>query len=130
MIILREYPPMFDKIAAAFPGARDRGVMFAWAGTVYLPSGGEVPPELKAHEEVHFEQQGDAPVDWWERYIASAEFRLEQEIAAHRAEFRCFKRIHADRNKRAKYLRLCAERLASPLYGSLLTASEARKEIA
>ena len=129
MFVLRAYPPNYYSITARFPFAVERGVIFAWGDTIYNPSGGPITPALLAHERVHGERQGTDIEGWWNSYLTSSAFRLEEEIVAHRAEFRNFRRNHADRNQRAKYLRDCAARLASPLYGGLISAADAKKEI-
>jgi hypothetical protein len=126
MDIVVAYPPMFEEIAAVFPNARKPGVIFTWGSTLYNPSGITVSPELRAHEGVHYTRQGADVEGWWRRYLTDAEFRLAEEIPAHRAEARQFKARHADRNAYYRYVHHVAERLASPLYGSLLTPAKAR----
>lgn len=59
----------------------------------------------------------------------SAEFRLREEIPAHRAEYaHVCEHIEGER-ARAKALHLIADRLSSPLYGGLLTYAEARNVV-
>lgn len=111
-------PPNFDKILAVFPEAEKPGVMFAYGGKVYAPGGTKVTRELDAHERVHIERQAVVGTEeWWDQYLRDDVFRNHEEFLAHRAEYVCYCRRHADPVKRAKYLRLVATRMASSLYG-------------
>lgn len=129
MIILAAYPPNWAELVAACPVAAGQPVLVAWGDAIYNPRGIEVTPELHAHEAVHGARQGADVAGWWWRYLADPEFRLAEELAAHRAEYTCFCVRHADRNARARYRTYVARRLASPLYGSLLTFVEALREV-
>lgn len=131
MRIVNERPPMWALINATF-GIGDRPVIFCWGDTIYNPHGGSVTRELMKHEEIHSEQQGpneDTIIAWWERYLVDPAFRYGQELPAHRAEYRAFCKRHGDRNARAKYLTTVARRLCGPLYGNLVSISEARERI-
>lgn len=124
-------PPMFAEIDAAFHIAGQR-VIFAWGDTIYNPMGVDITPELQAHESVHRDRQGSAPELWWKIYIADPQFRLNEELPAHEAEYREFCRNNRNgtrRNARRLYLHQLASRLASPLYGRLITYEAARKRI-
>lgn len=129
MRVIVAYPPMFEEIAAAFPTARKPGVIFSWGETLYNPSGRDIKPQLMAHEAVHSQRQGttDASIrEWWKAYINDPAFRLEEELLAHRAEFRAMRASTKDRNARERELDEIARRLASPLYGALLSYRQAR----
>lgn len=128
MQVVHDVPPMFDEIDAAFDVA-GKDVLFAWGDRIYYPAGKPVPAELVAHEEVHSQRQGDDPAAWWRRYIADPAFRLAEEIPAHQAEFAAYCRGHTDRNHRAVRLHLLAQRLASTLYGSMISYPEARSKV-
>lgn len=122
---------MFDEIDAIF-NVKGKPVIFTWGDTIYNPAGIFITPELRAHEEVHFVRQtGDTPAieAWWKRYLIDEEFRLAEELPAHRAEFQKFCQTHKDRNARNKFLTTIAARLAGPLYGGLLTLPQARTKI-
>jgi hypothetical protein len=43
-MIIVDRPPNFDEVLAAFPNADKPGVIFAYDGHVYNPSGGVIPP--------------------------------------------------------------------------------------
>lgn len=130
--VLHEPPPMLDEIVAAFPAARNPGTIFSWGDRIYNPSGVHISPALKAHEAVHGARQGetdDAIRAWWKRYIEEPVFRFSEEVMAHRAEYRAICSWEKDRNLRARHLEHIARRLASPLYGGLISYSEARRAI-
>lgn len=122
-------PPMIEEIDAAF-GCRGQAILYAWGDTIYNPTGFTVPDYLKAHEAVHGQHQNGSVEAWWRKYIADAEFRYEQELAAHREEFRVQAAKLRDRNARERLLMRTASRLVAPLYrfnGRKLL--EARKEL-
>ena len=132
MKIIASRPPNYEDIVAVFPEASSLSVVFCYGDTIFSPSGLVLPPEIIAHEGVHCGQQGteDAGIrDWWKAYLTDGDFRLAQELPAHRAEYRCYKALHKDRNNASRYLHHVATKLASSLYGNLLNESQARKEI-
>jgi hypothetical protein len=127
---VRGLPPRFEEIAAVFPGAREPGVIFSWGTKIYVPDGRPLPPELVAHEEVHGARQAAMGLQrWWDSYLIDPEFRLGEEVPAHIAEYREFCRTNRDRNIRAQFLSSISQRLASPLYGGLVTIRGAQRLI-
>lgn len=129
MKIVVGYPPIIDKIAAKFPQAKKPNVLFSWGDTIFNPSGNHISVPLMEHEGVHGERQNGNPETWWDQYLTNDTFRLVEELAAHRAEYAAFSRMAKDRNALAGYLNFVASRLASPLYGNMISVKEARKEI-
>lgn len=131
MNIVRGTPPNFAAIVAVFPFAARHGVMFTWGDTVYVNGIPDIPTQLKAHEAVHSQRQAKlgGPQHWWDRYLIDPAFRLEEEIIAHRAEYRTLKHILQNRNHLAQNLDFIAERLASPLYGAMITKQAAKRAI-
>lgn len=129
MNIIRGTPPNFREIVAVFPAARRVGVIFTYGDTVYVNGDPTLNPQLKAHEAVHVDQQKrcGGPDAWWKRYLEDPAFRLEQELTAHRAEYKTLR--HLDRAAAARSLDFIAERLASPLYGGMISKTEARRAI-
>ena len=125
--ILTAWPPNIEAIQSVLP-VSERNI-FAYGGKIYNPGGCELTAELIAHERVHFRQQGRRPKKWWKRFLKEPEFRLEQELEAHRAEYFEFCRNHRDRNARQRYLLELGRRLSAPMYGGLITVREAMKEI-
>jgi hypothetical protein len=125
-VIILERPPNFEQVHAAFPKADGLGVLFAYGGNIYNPSGISIPPALIAHENVHLARQSDMdPRDsyptrvtgadvWWDHYLRDTEFRYNEELLAHAAEFKHQK--HSDRNASARLLLSTALRLVAPLY--------------
>lgn len=129
MKIVIGYPPLIDEIDAAFGSRKVRGVLYCWGDTIFNPDNYPVPPDLIAHETVHSRQQGKDIEGWWRRYIAEPEFRLAQELEAHRVEYAFMFAKFPNPAKRRANLSRIAVRLCSPLYGKLLTLSEAKRAI-
>ena len=125
--IVKGWPPNIEAIRKVLPVTKRN--IFSWDGTIYSPGGGQLSPALIAHEEVHFEQQAGDPKSWWQKFLASPEFRLQQELPAHRTEYREFCRLNKDRNARAAYLNSLGRRLSHPMYGKIITAAAAMQEI-
>ena len=125
-MIVNERPPNFEQLLAAFPKADGPGVLFAYGGRIYNPSGISIPPALIAHENVHLARQNDMdPRDsyptrvtgadvWWDHYLRDTEFRYNEELLAHAAEFKVQRA--GDRNASARLLMSTALRLVAPLY--------------
>jgi hypothetical protein len=135
MKIISGYPPNFDKISEALPGAHREGIVFACHPNVYKPHGNpELPPELSAHEAVHLKRQAEAggPEQWWDDYISSAPFRFEEEALAHLAEaWSLVKQAgNCNRNKRREIAARIGGRLSSPLYNAGASKKAAIKLIA
>jgi len=120
-------PPNIEKIRAVFPLTGKE--IFAWGNTIYNPGGGPIPPWLAAHEKIHMLQQGDDIEGWWDRYLVDAEWRFKQELEAHQEEYRVFCVLNKDRNTRIRYKNMLAARLASSMYGNMVTKKEALKWI-
>jgi hypothetical protein len=118
--VLYLFPPDYAAINRAFK-VRGKPVIFCYGDTIYNPGRIKVPERLIAHESVHSRhQQGmGGPEVWWQRYIDDPQFRLIEEIPAHRAEYRVA----------PEFLDDIARRLASPLYGSLVDFEKARQII-
>ena len=118
-MIIHDRPPIFARILAAFPRADYPGVLFAYDGNIYNPSGIHIPSPLIAHETVHLTRQkmpGTDPDDWWTHYIEDSGFRYHEELLAHAAEMQTYFQVPGDRNARARILTYTAGRLVAPLY--------------
>jgi hypothetical protein len=114
-MIINERPPNFALIHQHFPKADGAGVLFAYNGCIYNPSGIVVPPCLVEHEEVHLRRQTTVGADhWWEHYLRDSEYRYIEELLAHAAEFKAQR--YNDRNASARLLTATALRLVAPLY--------------
>lgn len=133
MRVVRDVPPIFDEIDAAFQ-VRGRPILYAWGDVIYNPAGIAIPVELVAHEAVHGERQRADVRGWWRRYIEEPEFRLAEELPAHVAEFKALcasqsAKWVSHRNMRRTYAAHVGKRLAAPLYGGLIKADAAKKII-
>lgn len=123
-----ERPPLFAEIDAAFHIA-GKPVLFAFGDTIYNPERVPVTIALDAHEGVHGFRQGVDVLGWWRRYIADPEFRLVEELLAHKAEYDLLCASAGSRNVRRFFLRQVAGKLSSPLYGRLISFEQARAEL-
>lgn len=128
MKISYERPPMFDVIDRVFHVA-GKPIIFAWGDTIFNPMRIDITRELHAHEEVHGDRQGPDIVAWWERYIIEPSFRLAEELPAHHAEYRAFCKRHGGATQQRAYLTDVADRLASSLYGGIITRAAARNAV-
>lgn len=127
--IITARPPNFAAIAQVFPGAYGEGVIFAYAPDIYAPNHTELPPEILAHEQVHIDRQLKQGVkEWWAQYLVDYDFRLEEEILAHQAEYLCLIKT-ASRQVRRSALKAIAKKLASPLYGKMLSFNDATAKL-
>ena len=130
MKIAIAYPPLWERIVAVFPAAREGGVIFTFGQTLYNPSNCKVSNVLMKHEEVHAERQGNdftKIIEWWERYLVDQQFRLDEELPAHRAEYRAYCKRHG--SGREKFLHFVAGRLSSSLYGGMVSLAEAKRMV-
>lgn len=133
--VIQDRPPNFEAIHAVFPGAAGEGVVFAYGDKIYNPSGVTLPPELMAHELAHCERQNEMGLDaWWDRYLVDGDFRYEEELIAHIAEFKSIMsrynyQEHAISRVRERALDHVAKKLAAPLYGRMVTIHQARAAI-
>ena len=132
MNVLVSKPPNYDEVVARFPFARNQGVIFTYGQTIYNPSDISISAALKCHESVHAQRQGEDEEgirEWWRRYLDEPMFRFEEELLAHRAEYRAFKGWEKNPRKVAQELESIAARLSGPLYGNVLTLAKARRLI-
>lgn len=127
MQIIRNYPPNFRKIAEAFPQARKPGVIFSYGDKIYAPTTNKISEHLIVHEQVHGKRQLQVGVEyWWHMYITNRAFRYNEELLAHRAEFRS---LVGSGMPEAQALKNTATRLSSKLYGGLGGFEQAKKDI-
>lgn len=133
MKVERAYPPNFPAILEKFPEAKDKGVIFTYGDTIYNPWGGLIPDWIVAHEEVHSTRQGLSKEEveaWWDRYLADEQFRFEEELLAHKVEYKTFCEKVKDRERRSRQLHRIAMRLAGPLYGRMIPYMSAKRVVA
>jgi hypothetical protein len=130
MKISHERPPNWEKIVKVFPDlAQRKGVLFCHGPVIYNPDKVVIKPQLVKHEEAHSERQGADPEAWWNKYLTDPSFRYHEELIAHRVEWLAYCKRHYGASDRQKYLSLIADRLASPLYGEVISPAVARIQI-
>lgn len=127
MKVIHELPPNYAEIIVALPiVAQLKGVMFCYGDVIYAPgSPRDVPEHLMAHEKVHSVRQLDEGIDkWWQAYLRDPEYRLLEELLAHRAEYR-YLTLHGNRKERRAAAAFVGKRLAHPMYGRLINQAVA-----
>lgn len=130
MEIIISRPPNYSDIVKVFPGAASMNVIFAYAPNIYIPGGGTLPASLMAHESVHIERQLAIGVEaWWARYLTDIPFRYNEELLAHRAEYKSLLTQATTRQMRRGALKIVAKRLTSQLYGGLVNVDQAMKDL-
>ncbi len=131
MKIVQSFPPNFASIHRVFPNASGPGVLFAYAPDIYSMYVTEIPPEMLAHEKVHIERQEayEGGVEaWWARYLVDAEWRYNEELLAHRAEYQYLSGL--SRQLRRSALKTVAKKLSGALYGRMIPLDKAIKDLA
>lgn len=129
MNLVKGKPPIYEKIIQSGLKPQDNTV-FAYGNDLYIQElkENEISSFLMVHEEVHMKQQGDNPEVWWDKYLTNTKFRFDQEVEAYRAEYR--KICEMFKNKAQKWFKHeLAKQLSSPMYGSLVTISQAENLI-
>ena len=121
MKIKNEKPPIYDHILQAGLAPSD-GAIYTYGDTIYNPTGQPIPPDLVEHEERHSWQQADDPDSWWGRYLDDAYFRMDQEAEAYADQYNFICKKVLDRNQQYRILSRLSQILASPMYGSVLSA--------
>lgn len=131
MKLLYEKPPLYGEIAAAFPAIIGRQVFFAWGKVIYAPHRPkELPPNIEVHEMAHGVRQLAVGIeDWWRKYIADAQFRLDEELIAHAAEYDKLCQMEPSRRERRGNLAILASKLANPIYGGMIGKAEAKARL-
>ena len=127
MIIIHGLPPNFKKIKEEFDPSSN--IVFAYGDKLYVQDGRPIPPDLMIHEQVHQRQQKKDPETWWDRYISDIPFRLSQEIEAYKEQMKWVKARVKDREAINRLRHHLASDLSSPIYNSIITYSEALKQI-
>ena len=87
-----------------------------------------LPESLIVHENVHRLQQGDDIEGWWDKYIEDVDFRLDQEIPAHCAEYQ-YMADNYNRYIRRRSIKLIASRISGPLYNRMIKFNDAKQII-
>lgn len=129
--IKKELPPNYDDIIKRFPIVQTKkSIIFCYGDTIYSPHNEFVPDHLKCHEAVHMKRQlatdGGAEA-WWETYLKDDSFRFFEEFLAYKEEYYFMKNNAQNRKMRRLAEKSCGKRLASPIYGGLISEAQARK---
>ena len=128
--IIRDYPPMIAEIDNKF-NVMGKKIIYSWGNKLYNPNKLHVTDALAKHEAFHGDRQEEYGVEnWWKLYLADSAFRLHEEVFAHAIEYHTMSIDPVlSRHQRRVALKQVAQKLASPLYGSLLSTKGARKLI-
>ena len=128
MIISHEKPPIFEDCVKAFGITWDEGIAFTYGDTVFCKN--NLTTDLLVHESVHVKQQASyfgGSEYWWKKYIEDKDFRLSQEVEAYKSQLEWYKRNIKDRNTLFKAYNSIWNILSGPMYGNMITASEAAR---
>lgn len=128
MRLSTDKPPIYDRARELFGLKDGDNTFFTYADTIYNPSNAPMPQDLIVHEETHGHQQNmDETVAklWWERYLRDPRFRIEQECEAYAMQYRYIAKLTPNREKRARYLYELGGMLAGPMYGNVVTHTQA-----
>jgi len=129
-MIIIEKPPVYDRIIKAGLQPR-KGTIYTYGDNIYNPDNIAIPLYLTVHEGVHIKQQAKIGKDkWWDKYLEDdREFMLSQELEAYGKQYKLMCSYIKDRNEQARLLLDIAMTLASPMYGSVISVSEAIKKL-
>lgn len=123
MKIVYDLPPNYKEIVKVFD-LTGKNPVFTYGDIIYYPfgKGNKIPLHLIMHESTHKDQQGNDPKKWWDEYLRSPEFRLNQELEAYRNQFQFYK----NKNKSwMPFLKSIARDISSPMYGNMVSYNEA-----
>lgn len=126
LIYSDKIPAIYPQLQEKFKADWDQGVIIAYEGKIHSK---EQPEAQKwIHEEQHLLRQAElGDKAWWNLYLESSQFRLEEEILAYLAEVKFIKRNIKDRELRFHLIRDIAINFASELYGSIISVDDALK---
>lgn len=132
MQISLQKPPIFDRCAKEFGIKETDVIWFTYGDCIYAPCKVMPPDYIIRHEEVHAEQQRHSEAgarEWWDRYFADKDFRMDQEAEAYGAQFKFMrtKKEYRDRNVQAKVLRQIGQNLSGKVYGHSIGLADAMK---
>lgn len=126
--ISHEIPDIYYKLHDRFGVEWDEGIIIANGGTIHCKNYPEA--QKIVHETVHFQQQEKVGLEvWWNLYLTSDSFRLEQEVEAYRKEYAFIKKNIKNREHAYGKKREMAQHLSSSIYGNLLDYGQALKLI-
>ena len=118
-----EKPSIFEKCRERF-GVNWDSVIITYGDTIYSKN----PPvdNIIVHEKVHIKQQAEIGADaWWDRYFEDKDFRLLQELEAHKAQLK-FIRENYPRPERRRWEKHIYSSFAGN-YGGIITKELAKE---
>lgn len=126
MKIVIGYPPNHREIKKRF-NLTQKGVIFTYGNFIFNPDNWDIPYHLLKHEATHARQQAAfGNVDeWWDKYMADDEFRLDMEIEAYYYQYQYFCKNKKDPMKRQIFLQKIAHDLSSSIYGNIISFEDA-----
>lgn len=128
-----DYPPNIDKIDAILHSREREDVIYTYGWAIYNPNRILVSEALIAHEYAHAVSQDKfegGPEAWWDKYLSDADFRYQEELDGHAAEyFTICGPGEPDRERVGKVLYITAMRVSSKLYGHNKTLQQAIKDL-
>lgn len=127
MIIILEKPPCYEEAQKVFKFDSKKKIAFAYGDKIYNPNDMVIGPDVIVHEETHLRQQAGDPATWWLRYLKDTHFRMEQEIEAFRNQYNYICSQVKDKNRRYTQLHNICIELSSPLYGNMLSYTDAMR---
>lgn len=126
--VVKKLPPNYADICKHIPAVKKQpGIVFTYGDTIYNPQGHPLRPDFLVHESVHVERQ-KKPKEWWSKYLTDVKFRLEEELAAYREQYK-FMEANYNRKDRRTVLKAIVKDLSGSMYGNLVTKAEAEKLI-
>lgn len=118
--IIKDKPPIWDKLKSIFPNADENTVAVTYGDKIYCKE--DMSEDLLAHELTHVRQQGEMGRDiWWDRYLSDPEFVYEMELEAYRKQLQVLNKKYKDRNKQYRLKLTIAQILSGPLYNNVRT---------
>ncbi len=120
-------PPIYEELHKHFGVEWKNGIIITYGDTAYCirPIN---RPDIIEHEKTHVKQQAETtPEEWYAKYIHNADFRLEMELEAYRAQIKWLKdnTQYTTRDMRRHLIQTLAKDLSSYIYGNLVSYKHA-----
>lgn len=123
-------PPIYHRAERAFGVRYFRDdVVMTYGNTIHLHRPNILTDDVIEHECVHMKQQAlIGEIDWWEKYFADENFRMEQELEAYRHQY-AYILDHFPKHMHSHRLDFLADSFAR-IYGLKgMTVEQAKAEI-
>lgn len=129
MLITNKKPKEYDVLKKHFPELDFDKHVITINGVIH--SKYPMPPNVLVHEMIHVMQQRQVPSedDFLEHFINDPKFRLGCEVEAYNAEYAFLKHGFVSKDYLQEKLRDMCNILSGPLYGNIISYSEALKLI-